>query len=300
LEQLESEIDSLAAKVSEILEAPDTRIFIVNQIEAAKLKALPLGDLATAALGQNLGEASRPLTDLVVRVRRVEVAMAAGGVPTPRIDIKLPVKQHHGKLGNSDAIYVLAAPFEDESEVKSLPAYNHGERIVLDAAEPPRIPTLVILPAESESLDPTYPLQFSDEPGEEENPRKVDDFVGVPKIWIEDDHESWASGDPEIYLNITRIQRTGAAIDALLERFDLPGVNGEQVWYDLGDSNVTYRYVDIAGFTPYMTFSVYEDDNFAHGADDFLGSVQIEWNDLDVSSYTTFIVDDAQLKIDRD
>jgi hypothetical protein len=49
-----------------------------------------------------------------------------------------------------------------------------------------------------------------------------------------------------------------------------------------------------------MTFSVYEDDNVAHGADDFLGSVQTEWNDMDTSSYTTFIVDDAQLKIARD
>jgi hypothetical protein len=49
-----------------------------------------------------------------------------------------------------------------------------------------------------------------------------------------------------------------------------------------------------------QTFSVHEDDNVAHGADDFLGSVQTEWNDLDTSSYTTFIVDDAQLKIARD
>jgi hypothetical protein len=49
-----------------------------------------------------------------------------------------------------------------------------------------------------------------------------------------------------------------------------------------------------------QTFSVYEDDNFARGANDFLGSVQTEWNDMDTSSYTTFIVDDAQLKIARD
>jgi hypothetical protein len=302
LEQLENDIDKLAGKISQLLENPAVHTFVADQIESSKLKALPMRTLLAGAISQNLDEAAAQLNDLVGQVHEIETQLIASDAEIPRLDIKLPVKGHQESLRSSKKIYVLAAPFGDESEVNSIKAYSKGQPITLDANEPPKIPALVILPAESEGLDPPYPLQFSDQPGHEENPRRVDDFVGIPKIWLEDDREGWTSGDPEIYVKINRIQRTGGptGIESLMERFDLPGVNDEQVWYDLGDQNVTYRYLDTSGFTGYVTFYLYEDDNFAHGSDDFLGSEILLYTSLPLSDYTTFIIDYAQLKVDRD
>ena len=73
----------------------------------------------------------------------------------PRLDLKLPVSEHQGLLRTAETIYVLAAPLEDESEVETLRAYSNRQPVTLDAAEPPAIPTLVLIPAKASPSMPS-------------------------------------------------------------------------------------------------------------------------------------------------
>jgi hypothetical protein len=41
-------------------------------------------------------------------------------------------------------------------------------------------------------------------------------------------------------------------------------------------------------------------DSFAHGADDFLGSVTIDWTALPATGYTAYSDGDMEIRIDRD
>ena len=213
----------------------------------------------------------------------------------PRLDLKLPVSEHQGLLRTAGTIYVLAAPLEDESEVETLRAYSNRQPVTLDAEEAPEIPTLVLIPAESKSLEADYPLEQRTEPGEEVNPRRVDDFVGIAEILITDKNEGVTSGNAEIYAIIVRNQLGGGNID----RVDLRSVNDDNVWYFLGDPNSTYlEYSSLV--LPDTTIEIWEEDNFAHGADDFLGQVTFDWTALTFSGYTNFSNGDMRIEVDRD
>jgi hypothetical protein len=250
-----------------------------------------LGELVSAA-GR---EGATRLAQLAGQVRQIETALEQAGAPVPRLDLKLPVSEHQGLLRTAETIYVLAAPLEDESEVETLRAYSNRQPVTLDVAEPPAIPTLVLIPGESESLDAEYPLEQRTEPAPELNPRRVDDFVGIPQILITDDHESWVSGNPEIYAMIVRLQLGGGSITPV----DLPGVNNQNVWYLLGDPNSTYlEYSSLV--LPDTTIEIWEDDSFAHGADDFLGQVTFDWTTLSYSGYRFFSNGDMRIEVDRD
>ena len=292
-DRLSTMLDRFAAELSAVLAEPASRAFVVERIEASKTKIVAIGDLLSAALAQ--GREGASLVQLAAQVRRIETALARAGAPVPRLDLKLPVRDHRDLLGSSETIYVLAAPLADESEVEVLTAYANREPVMLDPKQPPSIPTLVVIPGESESLEPTYPLPVSAEPGDEENPRKVDDFVGVPRIWIADAHEGWSSGDPEIYL-VTYRSQGGSGF---FTETDFPGVNDIQVWYNTGDPNASYLFYD-SSFNGSVSLAIYERDNFAHGADDFLGSVTITWTALSFSGYTSFGNGDMQIRVDRD
>lgn len=293
--RLEQMLDRFARQLSAVLAERQSRTFVVERIEASKTRVVALGELLSTALAASGTEGAPGLARLAAQVGRLESALERAGAPIPRLDLKLPVREHQALLASSETIYVLAAPLADESEVESLTAYANLEPVTLDPDEPPKIPTLVVIPAESESLEPTYPLRFSAEPGDEEDPRRVDDFVGIPKIWIADESEGWTSGDPEIYVITFRTQ--GGA--SFTTRRNLPGVNDIRVWYDLGDPNSTYLYYD-SSYSSVISIIVYEEDNFAHGADDFMGSVTFDWTALPPSSYTTFSNGDMRIQVDLD
>ena len=84
------------------------------------------------------------------------------------------------------------------------------------------------------------------------------------------------------------------------ERFDLPGVDGERVWYNLGDWNSTYRYVSTSDYAPVVRLEFWEADGGFHGADDYLGAINITWTGLPFSGYQYYTAGDVRFGIDRD
>ncbi len=158
---------------------------------------------------------------------------------------------------------------------------------------------MVLISGETESTERTYPLTFSDEEGDEENPhRVVDEFVGIARIWIDNDHEGWSSGRPEIYVRILRFRFSTFSL--LNQRENLPGVNDEQVWYNIGDPNKTYRYVSTSNYAPVIQYQVWEADSGFHGSDDHVGTVTLNWTGLPFGGYTTFASGDVRLRVDKD
>jgi hypothetical protein len=290
-ERLSQALDRLAVTLSGVLAESGPREFVVERIEASKTKVVAFGDLVAAAGAQ--GETG--LAQLLVPVRQIETALGRAGAPFPRLDLKLPVKAHQDLLATATTIYVLAAPLEDESAVKRLRAYSNLRPVTLDVEEPPDVPVLVLIPGESKSLDADYPLEERTEPGKELNPRRVDDFVGIAEIELSDDHESWASGNAEIYAIIVRNQLGAGNID----RVDLPSVNDANVNYFLGDPNPSYlEYSSLV--LPNTTIEIWEEDSFAHGADDFVGRINFDWTTLSISGYRSLSSGDVTLGVDRD
>ena len=127
------------------------------------------------------------------------------------------------------------------------------------------------------------------------NPRRVDDFFGIPEIWIDYDHESWACGNPEIFVAAWRQQ----GFFGFSTIRDLPGVNNEQTWYNLGDPNSTYLFYD-STYSPYVTSEVWEEDNGLCGSDDFLGSVTVNWSTASFSGYAQYSDGDMNIQVDHD
>lgn len=307
-QKLERQLDRLAADVSTLLADNSHRATLAAQFKTAPRKnVIVLEEFLGASIkknqtairrGENVSSIESTFA-LAAMVSETQATMKTCGLSTTRLDIKVPVKGHLDLLGNSEAVYVLAAPTAEEGTLKSVTAYSNGKPISLSAEEPPKLPTVVILPAESESIDPDYPLLISAEEGEETNKdRVVDDFVGIARIWIDDDHENWWCGDPEIYVRVIRFRFSPFGI--INQRINLPGVNDEQVWYNIGDPNGTYRFVSRTNFAPVIQFQVWEADSGSHGSDDHLGTITVTWTSLSFAGYRTFTNGDARIRVDRD
>lgn len=254
-------------------------------------------EVRSSKVAQEQGEDQR-MPAILETVRKIESVMMELGVATPRLDLKLPVAAHAKAIGEAAEVYVAVAPLEDEDQVRTVTAFAGGKQIALDAKTPPEVPTLVLVGAEPQSDDPGYPLPQAKEPGQEENPREVDDYVGLPWMFLFDDHESWPCGDPEIYVRIKRFRFSTFSI--LDDKINLPGVNGERVWHNLGDPNSTYRFVSTSDYAPVVRIEVWEEDNGFHGGDDFLGAINITWTQLAFGGYQYFTAGDARFGIDRD
>ena len=161
-----------------------------------------------------------------------------------------------------------------------------AQRLVVVAQPGARIPMSALA---------DYPLEEVTEPGKEVNPRRVDDFVGIAEIELSDDHESWVSGNAEIYAIIVRNQLGGGIINNV----DLPSVNNANVNYALGDPNSTYlEYSSLV--LPDTTIEIWEEDSFPHGQNDFVGRINFDWTTLSFNGYRSLGGGDATLGVDRD
>jgi hypothetical protein len=158
----------------------------------------------------------------------------------------------------------------------------------------------VIIGSEPQSSNPGYPIPVVKEPGEEGKEGRVDDYVGIPYIYIYNDHENWWCGDPEIYVRVKRFRFSTFSV--INQKVNLPGVNGERVWYNLGDGypNSTYKYVNTSDYAPVIRFEFWEEDSGFHGGDDYLGSINIWWTNLPFGGYREYATGDVRFKIDRD
>jgi hypothetical protein len=303
--ELTRQMESIAADFSLYLANNENRAFASTQIKAAPKKYLmAMRDFLAMAADKDREKGGELLFNLAVKVDQAEATMKDFGYPVPRVDIKLPVKAHRKLLKDARAVYVAVIPLEDETEVKSISAYDlKGKRIALSPGKPPAIPTFVIGPAEEESLEPPPPLIKADKPGKEENPERVfDDYVGLPWLLITDTSEGWTCGDPEIYVRIKFYIWNYNQWIFINAKVNLPGVNDAYVWYWLGELgyNSTYRYLSSYSDWKYIVFEFWEEDSGGHGADDFLGSRTINWKSLPYSGYTHLNFAHGDIMVDRD
>lgn len=294
-------LERIASELSSFLADNEFRAFISAQFRASpKTNTIVLREAFAAAARQGLKEGDVRLFRLAVSVQEAETIMKHSPMPIPRIDLMLPVAAHRDLLQDSDTLYIAVAPLADESEVESITAYSNGDRLTLRANEPPGIPTFVVAPAETESLDPDYPLTISEEPQDEKNKDLiVDDFVGISWISISKDHEPWHKGDPEIEVRFRRwLTEPGVFKD---NKVELKSVNNEDKWYFLGDPNSTYLYMD-DGYQPSIEIAVWELDGT--DSDDFVGLFIPNWKSLPFGGYTEGTalgtIKDARIFLDRD
>lgn len=300
-ERVASDLDVLASELSVMLAQDSTRNFFAEEITKAKKRTVGLGQVLGALRVKDPNNSDKRVETTIKTVRKIESAMTEFGVETVRVDIKLPVEAHVKLLKEAREVFVAIAPMADEKDVDKVIAFSNGERLELAAAKPPTVPTLVVLGAEPQSSDPGYPIPVVKEPGEEGKEGKVDDYVGIPRIYIYNDHEGWWCGDPEIYVRVKRFRFSTFSL--YNQRVNLPGVNGEQVWYNLGDGypNATYKYVSTGDYAPVIRFEFWEDDDFWCGwSDDYLGSINIRWTSLPFGGYTEYVTGDVRFRIDRD
>ncbi|MHC4536372.1 MAG: hypothetical protein ACYS6K_20670 [Planctomycetota bacterium] len=297
-EKVASDLDVLASDLSVLLAQDATKNFIAREITKAKKRTVGLGQVLGALRVKDPNNSDKRIEATTRIVLKIESVMTEFGIETARVDIKLPVKAHAKLLRGADEVFVAIAPLADEKDVDKVIAFSNGKRLELDTAKPPEVPTLVVIGAEPQSSDPGYPIPVVSEPGNEEKKARVDDYIGIPYIYIYDDHENWWCGDPEIYVRVKRFRFSDFKL--INQKINLPGVNDEQVWYYLGDWNSTYKYVSTSGYAPVIRFEFWEEDSGFHGGDDHLGSINIWWTSLPFGGYTEYATGDVKFDVDRD
>jgi hypothetical protein len=300
-ERVGSDLDVLAGDLSVLLAQDATRNFIAEEIIKAKKYTVSLGQVLGALRAKDPNNSDKRIEATTRIVRKIESAMTEFDAETARVNIKLPVEAHVKLLKGAQEVYVAISPLADEKDVDKVIAFSNGKRLELDAATAPTVPTLLVIGAEPQSNDPGYPIPVVEEPGEEGREVKVDDYVGIPRIYLYHDNESWWCGDPEIYVRIKRFRFSTFSL--YNQKINLPGVNGERVWYNLGDGhpNSTYKYVSASDYAPVIRFEFWEEDYwYCGGGDDYLGSINIRWTNLPFWGYTEYRVGDVRIRVDRD
>ena len=298
-ERVSGDLDVVARELSIMLAQDANRNFFAKTITNAKKRTVGLGQSLGALRVNDPNNIGRKVDSITMTVRKIESTMAELGLDTPRIDVKLPVKAHVKLLKDADKIYVAIAPLKDEKDVDKVIAYSNGKRLELDKDKSPTVPTIVIIGTEPQSSDPGYPIPIVKEPGKEKRERRVDDYIGIPYIYLYNHHEhEWFCGDPEIYVRIKRFRFSTFSV--INQRVNLPGVDGEKVWYNLGDRNSTYKYVNTSDYAPVIRFEFWEEDSGFHGSDDHLGSINIWWTNLPFWGYTEYVAGSVKFRVDRD
>jgi hypothetical protein len=310
---LSQQMEDIAATLSSFLADKQNRAFLFAQMKAAgKTHSIELGNVLAAVEKQGHLKGGERLNTLAENILKTETALKNTKAAVPRLDLVVPAETNRSLLETADAINVAVAPLTDEGGVQSIPAYANGKRLVqgLSALKAPDVPTLVIGPAERESI--TFDSEGSLEEEVTSNmlagtafdqPKSLstgEDLVGIPNILITNDHEPWYKGDPEIYVHFRRWKTaTGVFIDT---KADLPGVNTENKWYFLGDPNSTYQRLN-ATYDKFMEIIVYEDDAWPD-SDDVVGVFIPNWKLLSYSGSTLGTplgtTKDAKIYLDRD
>ena len=307
--EITANLEKLAKELSIYVADAESRKFLVSQIQKFPKKS-------SVVLQHFLGKASQETNNakqeevfwrMMSEVEQTENMMRNYGANIPRIDLDVPVKAHRDLLETADKLYIAVSPLIDERDVKSIVGFSNGERITFSPDKAPEILTLVIKPAEYEYFDPEYPLEFSEETTDDEKSNRiVDEMIGIFRILITNDHESWVDGDPEIYVKIRRVETICPCHPRnLVIRINLPGVNDEHKWYTLGDPNATYRFVGSGTHSRFIEFEFWEDDDWpapSPFSDDFLGSIRVNWTSLPFSGFTQFNSATAEVlvKVDKD
>lgn len=261
-QELNRDLDIIAQQLAQVLSDKPFREWLSTEIKAARNREhiLDLDNTLKRAIEhsdlKNLNESLKKLIEItagtILKMKKLHITFAS-------IDLYLPVKSHGEQWQGEEQLYVSFLPVDDETEIHSLTAYSvkDGKKVDLDPNNPPNIPTLVVAPEEHETHEPTVPAVIvptclEDDGSEPGLPRPIpkgdsDDknsYIGIPYIWLNNTHEPWPSGDPEIYVLVGRCAKW--LLQPLEDKIWLNGVNDKNKWYWLGDdpSEPLYFYFD--------------------------------------------------------
>ena len=290
-----------AQELNQELKTAEREQLIAGMEGTARALSIAMGDASKrGALIRRFAATPRRRLVALSDVAAESAAMAnLGRVGLGRFVLRLPSQDKltamSATLGARD-VYVAVDPLRDEADVRTITAFSGGRRTELDARLEPIDPVFVIGLAESETLDPAYPLPTTTTPEDETGPlSQVNDFVGIHQMLITNDHEPWYKFAPEIVVKVRRTNILGG-IQNLFQ--PLPSVDKTNRWYSLGDPNSTYISFDSLWHSNYELV-VWEQD-LPNDADDLVGHFIVNWRALPYGGYTERSKGDVRIRLDRD
>ncbi len=207
------------------------------------------------------------------------------------VDLYFPIPDHRTIWQGDTNILVAYSPlWLPEEEMDTVIAHNlPGEEIFLPVGVVPEIPTLVVTLCEHDSIHESTAdaeIRVMDFTG---SASRMEYFYG---IILYNDHEPlFPCGAPEIYVQYKAYQ------GGLYQRFNLPDVDEERVWY-YPRLRIFYWYPDQYGYT--IPFGIFEQDwggtisfnlfglyVLIKSGDDFLGGYLVNWHDPNRARYDT-------------
>ena len=250
-----------------------------------------------------------------------------------RFDFYFPVEAHRLKWDGGSDLLVAYIPLETEEGTTPITAYSvkDGSVVILDPTVPPETPTLVVGLDEHESLEPSPPLMEMAPPVDadvdpcEVNADDTNSWIGVPWIYLVDDHEPWVRGAAEVYAIVVQYDGNGAVRQS---KKSLTKVDHDKKWYYLGESpgSIMYFYFDQT-YAPETYFRFYEADGglsinvgaylkFKFGGldadaevnvsfsikdgDDDMGSVWVHRDAVPWNGTRRFSTGDVRIEVDKD
>jgi len=271
--EVHRQFDMAAQQLARILANPAFRMFLYQEIQASPNKenivdfnnftqkahsrpdlGLPPGVLNI--LSQALAGATQKLGEIQTRKELVAV------------DLYFPVAEHRKMWRGEEQLLVAFAPLGDEKTFTSITAYTakDAQRVTLDPAKPPTIPTLVIAAREKASLQRpagapiTAPQPGPGPAGPPIQPRGISSYIGIPfvKLLNVSAIEPWVYGAPEVYILIGQYSKTYGKIQ---RRIALDAVDNQGKWYWLGDPGTLYLPFDSTYYDA-TYFAFWEDDGW--------------------------------------
>ena len=243
--EINADLDALASQTAGALSNPALRKFLLEETLASRNEEQILVFQDTLQKAQGRSDVGLPpglVQRLIGLANHTEDRIATTMKPEiAGINVYFPVDSHRKSWRGDGDLLVAYDPIGDEDEIAAIVAYSveTGRQVILDAHAAPETPTLVIAPKEYDGRGIKEGALAVPEPG----PRTEDGnelglsatagyfYIGIPQVYMHNDHEPWYRGDPEIYVLVGQSYKT-SPIESIIH---LPGVNKEKQWYWLGD-----------------------------------------------------------------
>jgi hypothetical protein len=328
------ELDRAAGALAIALGDPQLRQFLSEALESSTNREQLVGtvELIRLARGRpNLRQQAASLAPFEAAVLAIQRALTAAKVPAPytNVEVYFPVPAHRTSWKGEDNLIVASAPVGDERQVQSLTGFGvTGERrFQLSPDSAPTAPTLIVAVEEHESHRRLAPA-VKTAPPESEPPDIRGDaphensYVGIPYVLLDNDHEPWYRGDPEVYVLVGQSRQQTPLEHKIWLNSGSSDVNDENEWYYLGDgpayplyfyynqtfSDDTYFHfwesdgggsftinasVTYGGATVSLTYTIKDDD-------DDMGKRTITKSSVPLVGYLSQSTGEVRFRVDRD
>lgn len=307
---IEGHHDRAAQQLARVLGNPAFRKFLFDEVSASrnKEKILDFDQFLQKAQGrQDLGLPPGILKMIAEEVTGSKIKMKELKISPElaNVDLYLPVPEHRKLWRGQEELLVAVQPVGDEEKVITAYTAKDARRVTLDPKVSPPTPVLVIAARETADLRPSQAMNIPEprpEGAETPPPPGENTYIGIPQVYLTNDHESWIKGAAEVYVFVGQTCSGRASV----RKIDLSGVDYEGKWYFLGDGGPLYFHYNAADCSRMTYFRFMEEDyGFSGGSgtvtepntgdryswccypgDEFIGDI---WMDRALLSYTRYL-----------